>query len=207
MKLNAKTSRTRAKLLEAAERVFIRDGLVDARVSDIAVEAGVAHGTFYTYFDSKPDILREVLAGLMEQAYSTTDGGDASTEPLGPRGRIELANRKYVRMYRDQGAMLTLFEQAIYLDPELQRVRLETRSNIAARVGRSIIRLQKAGVADPDIDVDCTANALVAMVSNFCHFWLGLKQGDFDEETAVQTLTDIWYAALNPKRPDHSFTA
>ena len=43
-----KGQRTRRRLLESARTVFERQGYYDARVVDIATEAGVGHGTFYT---------------------------------------------------------------------------------------------------------------------------------------------------------------
>ena len=49
----ARGRRTRAALLDASRRVFERHGFVNAKISDIATEAGVAQGSFYNYFDSK----------------------------------------------------------------------------------------------------------------------------------------------------------
>ena len=44
-------------ILDAAVRVFARQGFHSARVSDIANEAGVAYGLVYHYFDSKDEVL------------------------------------------------------------------------------------------------------------------------------------------------------
>ena len=46
-----------ALILDAAVRVFARQGFHTCRVSDIADEAGVAYGLVYHYFDSKDEIL------------------------------------------------------------------------------------------------------------------------------------------------------
>ena len=58
------------QIIEAALRVFARKGYFNARVSDIAREAGIAAGTIYLYFDTKEDILitlfREKMAGFVE---------------------------------------------------------------------------------------------------------------------------------------------
>jgi TetR/AcrR family transcriptional regulator, fatty acid metabolism regulator protein len=45
------------QIIEAAVRVFARKGYYNARVSDIAREAGIAAGTIYLYFKTKDDIL------------------------------------------------------------------------------------------------------------------------------------------------------
>ena len=47
----------RRAILDAAVRVFARQGFHTCRVSDIADEAGVAYGLVYHYFDSKDEIL------------------------------------------------------------------------------------------------------------------------------------------------------
>src|SRR5207253_10566162 len=45
------------QIIEAAVRVFARNGYYNSRVSDVAREAGVASGTIYLYFKTKDDIL------------------------------------------------------------------------------------------------------------------------------------------------------
>ena len=45
------------QIIEAAVRVFAREGYYNSRVSDIAREAGIAAGTIYLYFKTKDDIL------------------------------------------------------------------------------------------------------------------------------------------------------
>ncbi len=47
----------RRLILDAAVRVFARQGFHTCRVSDIADEAGVAYGLVYHYFDSKDEVL------------------------------------------------------------------------------------------------------------------------------------------------------
>src|SRR3984957_1254558 len=49
---------TRARLVDAAKEVFERDGFLDARISDIAEKAGLSHGSFYHYFESKEEVFR-----------------------------------------------------------------------------------------------------------------------------------------------------
>src|SRR5216683_7674628 len=57
----ADAARNRQALLAAARRVFERDGFVTARITDIADEAGLAHGSFYSHFRSKEDALAAVF--------------------------------------------------------------------------------------------------------------------------------------------------
>ena len=51
----------RQVILEAAVRVFARQGFHTCRVSDIADEAGVAYGLVYHYFSSKDEVLDTIF--------------------------------------------------------------------------------------------------------------------------------------------------
>jgi TetR/AcrR family transcriptional regulator, fatty acid metabolism regulator protein len=51
----------RRLILDAAIRVFARQGFHHCRVSDVADEAGVAYGLVYHYFDSKEEILNTLF--------------------------------------------------------------------------------------------------------------------------------------------------
>jgi AcrR family transcriptional regulator len=51
----------RRQILDAAIRVFARQGFHATRVSDIADEAGVAYGLVYHYFRSKDEVLNELF--------------------------------------------------------------------------------------------------------------------------------------------------
>src|SRR5271166_3993073 len=52
---------TRMRLIEAAERVFIRKGFDNASVEDISETAGYSRGAFYSNFDDKEQVLVAVI--------------------------------------------------------------------------------------------------------------------------------------------------
>src|SRR5881397_568979 len=77
------------QIIEAAIRVFARNGYYNSRVSDIAREAGIASGTIYLYFKTKDEILvtlfREKMAewvALVRQELA------AERNPLGKIRKI-----------------------------------------------------------------------------------------------------------------------
>ena len=72
------------QLLQAALRIFARDGIDGASVADIAEAAGVAKGSVYLYFDSK-----EALAGdLVRHLFTFEDDGPRLSEEPEPLARI-----------------------------------------------------------------------------------------------------------------------
>ncbi|HEU4806951.1 MAG TPA: TetR/AcrR family transcriptional regulator [Homoserinimonas sp.] len=60
----ARGTATRAKILEAAEKVFAKVGYTDASIVKITEEASVGQGTFYLYFESKLQVFEELIEDL-----------------------------------------------------------------------------------------------------------------------------------------------
>ncbi|MCA9635576.1 MAG: TetR/AcrR family transcriptional regulator [Myxococcales bacterium] len=59
----------REAILSAASEVFGRLGFHDAKMADIAAEAGVAAGTLYNYFSSKEEVFASILERGQEQLF------------------------------------------------------------------------------------------------------------------------------------------
>lgn len=195
----AKALRTRDDLLAAARRVFERDGYLDTRVADIAAEAGLAHGSFYTYFSSKQAVFLAVVREVGRQIREAVAPapGDADRDAY---EALDRSNRRYLDTYRRNSAMWALVEQVSTIDPEVHRIRLLGRRAHVERVARTIQRWQARGIADRDVDPRTTAGALVSMLSNFAYWWLA--GGDtYDAEAAARTLTDVWARAVGLRRP------
>jgi AcrR family transcriptional regulator len=79
-------SAKRELILEAAIRVFARTGYHDARVSDIAREAGIAYGLVYHYFRNKEEILRRVFeerwTGFVDAVEGIANAASRTEEKL-----------------------------------------------------------------------------------------------------------------------------
>ncbi len=59
------------QIIDAAVRVFARNGYYNSRVSDIAKEAGIASGTIYLYFKTKDEILVTLFREKMAEFVAT----------------------------------------------------------------------------------------------------------------------------------------
>jgi len=77
------------QIVDAAIRVFARNGYYNSRVSDIAREAGIASGTIYLYFRTKEEILvtlfREKMAAFVAHLRREIAG---ETDPVAKIRRL-----------------------------------------------------------------------------------------------------------------------
>lgn len=193
--LTPKGRRTRQSLLDAARIVFERDGYLEARIADIAAEAGVATGTFYKYFASKAEIFRAVMVAVRPLIYDTKQQSPPNSQ-LTRTQRVERGIRQYIAMYRQNVTLIMLGDQAATYDPELRALRIEGRKFAAGRIQRSIERWQTEGAVDSSVDAEAVANALVSMISNQLYFSFYMKTPEFEVDRLVRTLTGIWVSAL-----------
>lgn len=191
-----KGARTRARLIEAAKKVFERDGFLEARIVDIAETAQLAPGSFYHYFDSKEQIFREVAEAQEERLTAPPDEGDEEEPTDSPWERIRRANRRYLERYRDEAALMGVIEQVSRYDPHVNAARFATMKHFVERAEKAIRRLQREGKVDRRVDPGMAADALGAMVARFAELWLvqGYREYDFDE--TVEQLTLLWGNAL-----------
>lgn len=199
---------TRARLVQAAKRVFEANGFLDARISDIAEEAGLSHGSFYHYFESKDEVFLEVAEAEEDRlsSLSVIDSGllDPSSSAT-IRDRLRESNRRYLAGYRDEARIMGVIEQVSRYNDPVRDVRFARQKLYTQQTEDSIRRLQAQGLADPALDPAIAAPALRAMVSRFAEMWLvqHLLACSFDE--AVEQLTALCVNALQLKdRPRSS---
>ncbi len=88
----------RRLILDAAVRVFARQGFHTCRVSDIADEAGVAYGLVYHYFQSKDEVLDTLFLERWELMLAAIDEIDA--QPIGARDKLYAIASFIVDSYR-----------------------------------------------------------------------------------------------------------
>jgi AcrR family transcriptional regulator len=190
--VRADAERNRAALVGAARRVFERDGYVRARITDIADEAGVAHGSFYSHFDGKPAIFAAVMAEVEEEMLHP---GPALTAG-DPVAVIEAANRAYLEAYQRNARLMALLEQVATVDESFRELRRKRSAAFLDRNARAVRRLQEAGLADPGLDPDLTSLALSTMVSRSAYAVFVLESPPADPDALAATLTRLWVNAL-----------
>ena len=156
----------RERLLDALERLIADRDFATLTADAIAVEAGLAHGTFYRHFRDKRHALLAVLErtrergpviGSLRDDVATVDEARA-----GFRALIEGVLRKPA----EHPALLRAYVTLANNDPELARERRERKERGIIRIAEHLGGLQARGLATVT-DPTATATALFAMLEGF----------------------------------------
>jgi AcrR family transcriptional regulator len=190
--VTGKGERTRQRILDTARTVFERDGYSATRVADIASGAGVAHGTFYKYFESKDDVFRELTNQVVTDMFSRTRQPVPAPDSV---TRIARANWRYFRAYRDDADFLAVVWQVVMFDPAYRDFWVQIRQHWADIIERWVRQEIGDGRADDRLDARIAARALGLMMETFAQHWFVLGE-EYDDETALATLTQMWLNAL-----------
>ena len=194
--LSERGRRTRDRLIVAAREVFEERGFDATRMSDIAVAAGVSHGTVYTWFPTKEDALHATVDSITEQMYSVLSTPDISD----PIERISVANARYLAVHRETARLLEVVAQAAVNDASFRAVLTDLRHAHVDRVAKTIRRMQSEGLAVRSLDARISAAALCAMVEGFARHWLSAGSDGIEplapDARALRTLNELWARAL-----------
>jgi AcrR family transcriptional regulator len=145
---------TRLRLIEAAERLFIRRGYDDASVEEISEMAGYSRGAFYSNFDSKEQVFLAVIDRRRPRALDNIL--QRVSEPV---ERIAAVRNWFANQWRlkDFIALRMEFSRRAFRDrsvrthlAELFRQELETYS---ASVGRVLCAKEEVAAEQPEIVV------------------------------------------------------
>jgi AcrR family transcriptional regulator len=187
-----KGERTRARVMEAGRRIFEERGYIESRVSDIVAEAGIAVGSFYTYFASREALFLTLVRDFYTHLDPVSLEGDDDENAI---DIIDRTVRSYFDFYRKHTKMMTVIESTAILIPEVNTIRLERRRLNVSRNVKAITRMQEAGIIPAWLDPFVTANALLAMIANFTYSWMVLGE-EFEHESAARHMTTLWARAL-----------
>ena len=113
-------SRTRARLLDAAEKVFAELGYHEASIVKITDAAGVAQGTFYLYFKGKQEIFDELVEDLNRRVRHAMSEASAQGG-----NRIEserLGFGAFFRFTAEHPALYRIIRQAEFVSPRALRM-------------------------------------------------------------------------------------
>jgi AcrR family transcriptional regulator len=186
---------TQARLIAAAHEMFESTPFHETRVVDIAKRAGIAAGSFYTYFDSKEALFRVVAGEVLETMYAAPRR-DPDNHEGNPVRDIAHASRRYFEVCLRNRVIAQSIELLRSTDEQVSSNRRAALRRGVDRTARWIRRLQADGVCEPDVDPWYTGLALQSMNVSLAYDQL-VHRRDADEiDQLVAAVTPIWARAV-----------
>jgi TetR/AcrR family transcriptional regulator, fatty acid metabolism regulator protein len=169
----------RRVILDAAMRVFARQGFHTCRVSDIADEAGVAYGLVYHYFSSKDEILDTMFLerwNVMLAAIAEADRSERS-----PRAKLGAIAGFIVDSYRyEPDLMKVIVVEVTRAANTFGRTHLDKIREAYTQIAGIVERAQDDGIFRSEISPDFAALAFYGAIEQVLTRWI------FDRDTVEE---------------------
>jgi AcrR family transcriptional regulator len=178
----------RQRILEAAVRVFARQGFHHCRVSDVAREAGVAYGLVYHYFSSKAEMLDTLFLERWDVLLELIGEVDASERE--PRDKLAVIAGFIVDSYRhDPDLMKVIIVEVTRAANSFGQTHLEKIREAYAGIRGIVERGQEDGAFTTAVPAEYAAMAFYGAIEQVLTGWifdlLPAGEGAFEEAKRV----------------------
>ncbi len=179
------------KIIDAATKVFAKKGFYNAKVSEIAQEAGIADGTIYIYFKHKDDILislfeekmQEVLDNMKKQISLESD----------PLKKIEKFALVHLKLIQDNKDIAEIIQVELRQSSKFMKNYHNTKFfEYLDLIGRIIQEGQEKGLVREDILPGIAKRAFFGALDEMSRFWVLSKKPKYDIETASRQISGFF---------------
>lgn len=159
------------QILDAAMNVFSRDGFHDARMDDIAKEADLSKGALYWYFNSKDEIISNILGFIFDRELEQIKSWNIETESA--RTLLEKYCELLVEDLNSMKGFMTIAYEFMAMVSRNETVRKFIKNSLDQYIELTVPVIQK-GIDDGEfrkIDAYETSLAFGAMVEGSIIIW------------------------------------
>jgi TetR/AcrR family transcriptional regulator, fatty acid metabolism regulator protein len=192
-KTRATPADKRRAILDAAVRVFARQGYHSTRVADIADEAGVAYGLVYHYFRSKEAVMTELFTERWSLLLAASE--DLYAQDISAREKLAGIARFIIDSYRhDPELMKVIIIEVTRAANSFGATHLPEIRRAYDIVANIVADAQAAGLYREDVDPDFVGmwfyGAIEQLLSGWVFGLIPTTDADFDRarEMVVATL-------------------
>jgi AcrR family transcriptional regulator len=189
----------RRQILDAAVRVFARQGFHGCRVSDIADEAGVAYGLVYHYFDSKEEVLDTLFLERWDLMLAMIASVDAREE-LPPREKLhEIVSFIFDSYRHDPDLMKVIIVEVTRAANSFGRTHLAKIQEAYEGIARIVQRAQDEGTFQTGVSAEFAALAFYGAVEQILSAWIFevLPHGEEEFERAKRFVVETVCGGLD----------
>lgn len=160
------------QILDAAIHVFSRDGFHDAKMDDIAKESGLSKGALYWYFNSKDELISNILGFFFEREIAEIKSWDI--EEKSARELFEDYSKLLIEDLKSIQAFITIAYEFMAMISRNEKVKKVIKHSLAQYIDVSvpIIQLGMDKGEFRDVDAYETSLALGALIEGSILLWV-----------------------------------
>lgn len=190
----------RDRIVVNATGLFAAKGYHGTTVDEIVQATGIAKGTFYIYFDSKEEILVEVIKRLIESTLEKIDLELERKEGKDIVTRIEIKGQEMLDLYIKHSELLYMLMGETVGNPRLTNQLKEVYGRLAERVEEDIREGVEAGDIYPFDDLRAVSYALVGMGQSIAILLSGSREDQMEQ--TWKTMHKFISRALSVRKQD-----
>jgi TetR/AcrR family fatty acid metabolism transcriptional regulator len=182
------------QILEAAVKVFARQGFHQSTVAQIAKEAGVADGTIYLYFKNKDDILVQFFSFRAKQVFESfreeVDRAQNSLDKL-----RNLIHRHLAEFQRDRDGAI-VYQVETHQNSRLAEAQIKEMSKMYRDLISEIVEQgQQEGTIRKDLYVGLVKRFIIGAVDEVINTWLH-SDGEYDLASMADPLVELFIKGI-----------
>jgi TetR/AcrR family fatty acid metabolism transcriptional regulator len=194
-----KNSDKHRRIIEAAIKVFAKNGFYNSKVSEIARAAQVADGTIYLYFQNKDDILislfEEVMQGVLDRVET------AIAQETDPSRKLERFAQAHLSLVEENQEVSEIIQVEIRQSSKFMRgydnVKFVKYLNIISEIIREG---QAQGLFRPDVKPGIAKRAFFGALDEMSRYWVLSSAKKYSISTAAREISTFFLQGMLTER-------
>ena len=179
------------RIIEAATKVFAKNGFYQSKIAQIAKEAGVADGTIYIYFENKDDIL---ISLFEEQMKAVLDNMTLQLTKIDdPAEKLEIFASTHLDLIEKNKDMAEIIQVELRQSGKfMKEYKNERFLEYLDIIGDIISEGQKRGLFRKDVIPGVAKRAFFGALDEVSRFWVLSSRKQYDIRTVAKQISGFF---------------
>ena len=179
------------RIIEAATKVFAKNGFYQSKIAQIAKEAGVADGTIYIYFENKDDIL---ISLFEEQMKVVLDNMALQVTKIDdPTEKLEIFASTHLGLIEKNKDLAVIIQVELRQSGKfMKEYKNERFLEYLDIIGDIIVEGQKRGLFRKDVIPGVAKRAFFGALDEVSRFWVLSSRRQYDIRTVAKQISGFF---------------
>jgi len=179
------------RIIQAATKMFARKGFYKTRISEIAMEAQVADGTVYIYFENKDDILISLFEEQMKVVIDNmVDQISREDDPVKKLEKFALTHLQLIEQNPDMAEIIQV--ELRQSSKFMKEYKNEKFARYLDLIGEIVLEGQEKGIFKKDVIPGVAKRAFFGALDEMSRFWVLSTRKGYDIKTAAKQISEYF---------------